>query len=109
MELSGWAQGVTMDSVERQGSEQGAGGNIAPREGAPLPAFLKIAFAAIVAGCGFCFLMFLHGAAGRAGRGALAQAMDAATQTSAVLMYAVTALVVIYGVIAVAGALRQRE
>lgn len=97
-----------MDSLDRPSIEQPAGGRITPREGAPLPAFLKLAFAAIVAGCAVHFLMFLHGA-GRAGRGTLAQARNAATQTSAMLLYAVTALIVIYGLIAVAGAVREHD
>ncbi len=78
------------------------------REAAAVPAFLKLAFGVIVAGCAAYFFVFLHGESG-AGRGALGQATDAATQTSAVLMYAVTALIVVYGLIAVAGAVRERD
>jgi len=92
-----------MELIEQPAREQSGDARITA-----VPAFLKVAFALIVAGCGAYFLMSLHGA-DHAGRGALAQAMDAATRTSAVLMYGVTALIVIYGVIAVAGAVRERD
>jgi len=73
-----------------------------------MPGFLKLAYAAIAAVCGACFFIFLR-AAGQAGGKIASQVADAAARTSAVLMFSATALVVIYGLIAVAGAVRDRE
>jgi len=84
-------------------------GPMAQGENTGVPRLLKLALAAIVAGCTAYFFMLLNGGSSSASRGALARAMDAATQTSAALMYAMTALIVIYGLIVVAGAVRERH
>lgn len=79
-----------------------ADGWITEREGTGIPAFLKFAYIAIVAGAVVYFLMFMNGEVNHSDRGSLVRAMNAATETSAGLMYAIVALVVVYGVIVVA-------
>jgi len=78
-----------------------AEGRIAGREGA-IPAFVKLAYIAIAAGAPIYFLVYLYGAVDRPDRGSLVRAMTAATQASAGLMYAIAALIVVFGVIVVA-------
>ena len=84
-----------------------ADGWITEREGTPIPGFLKLAFIVIAAGCLSYLLLFRNGEVDHAERGPLVRAFNAATQTSATLMYAVAGLVVVFGVIVVAFSLRK--
>ena len=78
-----------------------AGGWITEREGTDLPPFLKVAYVAIAAGAIGYFLMYMYGETGHPERGSLVRAMNAATEASAGLMYAIAALIVVYGIIVV--------
>ncbi len=79
-----------------------ADGWIMEREGTPIPGFLKLAYIVIAAGAAAYFLMFMYGEVNHSERGPLVRAMNAATEASSGLMYAVAALIVIYGIIVVA-------
>ena len=79
-----------------------ADGWINEREGTEVPGFLKLAFIAIAGGALAYFLIYMNGEVGNEGRGYLVRAMNAATEASAVLMYAIAAMIVVFGVIVVA-------
>src|ERR1035441_3400249 len=79
-----------------------ADGWINEQEGTEVPGFLKLAFIVIVGGALAYFLIYMNGEVGNEGRGHLVRAMNAATEASAGLMYAVAALIVVFGVIVVA-------
>ena len=79
-----------------------AGGWITEREGTEIPAFLKWAYIVIAGGCLTYFLLFMYGEVNHPERGPLVRALNAATEASASLMYAIAALIVIFGVIVVA-------
>ena len=79
-----------------------ADGWITERAGTEVPGFLKLAFIVIVGGALAYFLVYMNGEVNHAGRGHLVRAMNAATEASAGLMYAIAALIVIFGVIVVA-------
>jgi hypothetical protein len=84
-----------------------ADGWITEREGTEIPAFLKFAYIAIAGGCVAYFLMYMYGETGHAERGPLVRALNAATEASGGLMYAIAALIVIYGAIVVAFSFRK--
>ena len=79
-----------------------AGGWITERVGSEIPPFLKLSYIVIAAGCVAYFLLFMYGETGHPDRGVLVQALNAATQASAGLMYAVAGMIVVFGVIVVA-------
>jgi hypothetical protein len=79
-----------------------AGGWITEREGTEIPPFLKLAYIAIACGCIAYFLLYMYGETSHPDRGVLVQALNAATQASAGLMYAVVGMIVVFGVILVA-------
>jgi hypothetical protein len=79
-----------------------AEGWITEREGTVVPGFLKLAYICIAAGCVAYFLLYMYGDTGQSDRGQLVRALNAATEASAALMYAVAALIVVFGVIVVA-------
>jgi len=79
-----------------------ADGWITERAGTDVPGFLKLAFIVIAAGCLGYLLIFMNGEVDHPDRGQLVRAFNAATETSGVLMYAVAALIVAFGVIVVA-------
>ena len=79
-----------------------AGGWITEREGTDIPTFLKFAYIVIAGGAVAYFLMYMYGEVDHSERGPLVRALNAATEASAGLMYAVVALIVIFGVITVA-------
>ena len=79
-----------------------AGGWITEREGTEIPPFLKLSYIVIAGGAVAYFLMFMYGETGHPDRGMLVQAMNAATQASAGLMYAIAAMIVVFGAIVVA-------
>lgn len=86
-----------------------ADGWITEREGTAIPTFLKLAYIVIAGGCAAYFLLYMFGDTGNTPRGALVRAMNAATESSAVLMYAIAALIVIYGIIVVAFAFGKHD
>jgi hypothetical protein len=79
-----------------------AGGWITEREGTAVPGFLKLAYIAIAGGAFAYFLIYMYGEVDHPDRGGLVRAMNAATEASAGLMYAIAAMIVVFGVIVVA-------
>ena len=79
-----------------------ADGWITERAGTEVPGFLKLAFIVIAGGALAYFFLYMYGEVDHAGRGHLVRAMNAATEASAGLMYAVAAMIVVFGVIVVA-------
>ena len=78
-----------------------AGGWINEREGTTVPGFLKLAYVVIAASAAGYFFLYMYGEVNHPDRGSLVRAMNAATEASGSLMYAVAALIVIYGIIVV--------
>jgi len=78
-----------------------AGGWITEREGTLVPGFLKLAYIVIAASAVAYFFLYMYGEVDHAERGVLVRALNAATEASAGLMYAVAAMIVIYGIILV--------
>ena len=79
-----------------------ADGWITEREGTLVPGFLKLAYIVIAGGCLAYFFLYMYGETDHPDRGPLVRAINAATEASATLMYAIAALIVIFGVIVVA-------
>ena len=79
-----------------------AGGWITEREGTTVPGFLKLAYIVIAGGALAYFFIYMYGEVDHADRGSLVRAMNAATEASAGLMYAIAAMIVIFGVMVVA-------
>lgn len=86
-----------------------AGGWITEREGMPIPGFLKLAFPVIGAFCCAYLVVYMNGEVTHSDRGAIVQAFNKATSTADGLMYFVTALAVIYVIIAVLYAIRKAD
>src|SRR6201996_724271 len=86
-----------------------AGGWITEREGTSVPGFLKLAYIVIIGGCAVDFLMYMNGEVNHAERGPLVRALNAVTETSGALMYAIAALIVIYGIVVVLFSLRDHD
>jgi hypothetical protein len=82
--------------------KQYADGWITERAGTDVPKFLKFAFIAIAGGCLGYLLLFMNGEVDHPDRGQLVRTFNAATETSGTLMYAVAAMIVVFGVIVVA-------
>ena len=78
-----------------------ADGWITEREGTAVPGFLKLAYIVIAASAAAYFLIYMYGEVDHPDRGSLVRAMNAATEASGSLMYAIAALIVIYGIIVV--------
>jgi choline-glycine betaine transporter len=78
-----------------------AGGWITEREDAGIPGFLKLSYIAIAGGALAYFFIYMYGEVNNAGRGYLVRAMNAATEASAGLMYAIAALIAVFGVVVV--------
>ena len=79
-----------------------ADGWLTEQAGTEVPGFLKLAYIVIAGGALAYFLMYMYGEVNHSERGHLVRAMNAATEASAGLMYAIAALIVIFGVILVA-------
>ena len=79
-----------------------AGGWMKEQEGTEVPGFLKLAYIVIAGGAVAYFLMYMYGEVNHSDRGHLVRAMNAATEASAGLMYAIAAMIVVFGVIVVA-------
>jgi hypothetical protein len=78
-----------------------ADGWITEREGTDIPGFLKFAYIVIAGGCLGYFFIYMYGEVNHPERGPLVRALNAATEASAGLMYAIAALIVVFGVIVV--------
>jgi hypothetical protein len=84
-----------------------AGGWITERKGTDVPVFLKFAFVVISLGTLSYFFLYMWGETTHADRGALVRMFNEATGSSPLLMYAVAALAIIYGIILVAFVFRK--
>src|SRR5258708_1607963 len=78
-----------------------ADGWITEQAGTEVPGFLKLAYIVIAGGALAYFFVYMNGEVNHTERGHLVRAMNAATEASAGLMYAIAALIVIFGVIVV--------
>jgi hypothetical protein len=90
--------------METKGSniKEYADGWITEREGTQVPGFLKLAYIVIAAGCIAYFFLYMYGEVNHSDRGALVRAMNAAGEASGSLMYAIAAMMIVFGVIVVA-------
>ena len=79
-----------------------ADGWLTEQAGTEVPGFLKLAYIVIAGGALAYFLMYMYGEVNHSERGHLVRAMNAATEASAALMYAIAALILVFGVIVVA-------
>jgi hypothetical protein len=79
-----------------------ADGWITEQAGTEVPSFLKLAYIVIAGGALAYFFIYMYGEVDNAGRGHLVRAMNAATEASAGLMYAIAAMIVVFGIIVVA-------
>jgi len=79
-----------------------AGGWITEREGTAVPGFLKLAYIVIAGSAIAYFFLYMYGETNHPDRGSLVRAMNAATEASGGLMYAVAAMIIVFGVIVVA-------
>jgi hypothetical protein len=86
---------------EKSNLKDYAGGWITEREGTDIPTFLKFAYIVIAGGAVAYFLLYMYGEVNHSERGPLVRALNAATGASAGLMYAIAALIVIFGIITV--------
>lgn len=86
-----------------------ADGWITERSGTEVPGFLKLAFIVIAAGAVAYFFIYMYGETTHPDRGVLVRALNAATQASATLMYAVAALIIVFGVVVVAFSFRKSK
>jgi hypothetical protein len=78
-----------------------ADGWITEQAGTEIPGFLKLAYIVIAGGALAYFLIYMNGEVTHEGRGHLVRAMNAATEASAGLMYAIAAMIVVFGVVVV--------
>jgi hypothetical protein len=92
---------------EKSNLKDYAGGWIMEREGTDIPTFLKFAYIVIAGGCLAYFLLYMYGEVNHSERGPLVRALNAATEASGGLMYAIAALIVIFGLITVAFSFRK--
>ena len=79
-----------------------ADGWITEQAGTEVPGFLKLAYIVIAGGALAYFFIYMNGEVDNASRGHLVRAMNAATETSAALMYAIAALILVFGIVVVA-------
>ena len=86
-----------------------ADGWITEREGTAIPGFLKVAYIFIAFGAAAYFFLYMYGEVNHSDRGVLVRALNAATEASAGLMYAIAALIVVYGIIVVAFAFGKHD
>ena len=96
-----------MEQTKQSEIKEYAGGWITERAGTEVPGFLKLAFLVIASGALAYFFLFMYGETGHEDRGVLVRQMNAATEASAVLMYLVAAMVIVFGVIVVTFALTK--
>jgi len=84
-----------------------ADGWITEREGTEIPGFLKLAYIVIAGGAIGYFFIYMYGEVNHPDRGQLVRAMNAATEASGSLMYAIAAMMIVFGVIVVAFSFRK--
>jgi hypothetical protein len=96
-----------MEPTKDQKIKNYADGWITEREGTEVPGFLKLAFPVIAFGALAYFFIYMYGETSHADRGRLVQAMNAATEASGALMYAIAAMIVVFGVIVVVFSFRK--
>jgi hypothetical protein len=89
-------------SLDKLKLKEYAEGWITERQGTAIPGFLKLSYICIVCGVIAYFLVYMYGETTNPDRGQLVRAMNAATESSAALMYAVVTLIVVFGVIVIA-------
>ncbi len=82
--------------------KQYADGWMTEREGTEVPGFLKLSQIVIAVGAIAYFFIYMYGETGHPDRGPLVQAMNAATESSGTLMYAIAAMIVVFGVVVAA-------
>jgi hypothetical protein len=97
-----------MESTQTKIKEY-ADGWITEREGTEVPGFLKLAFIVIAGSCLAYFFIYMYGEVNHPDRGKLVQAMNAATEASGALMYAIAAMIVVFGIIVVAFSFRKEH
>jgi hypothetical protein len=97
------------DENKEKNIKEYADGWITEREGTDVPGFLKLAYPIIGLFCCAYLVVYMNGEVGHSDRGLLVQAFNKVTGTADGLMYFVTALAVIYVVIAVLFALRKSD
>ena len=78
-----------------------ADGWITEREGTEVPGFLKLAYIVIAGGALGYFFLYMYGETSHPDRGQLVRALNAATEASAGLMYAIAAMIVVFGIVVV--------
>ena len=101
---------VTVMAEQKQnGIKDYADGWIREREGTEVPGFLKLATPVIALFCIVYLVVYMNGEVGHSDRGALVQRLNEATHSSSGLMYAVAALMMVYGIIVVAFAIRKKH
>jgi hypothetical protein len=88
--------------AEKPKLKEYADGWITEREGTDVPRFLKFAYPVIAGGALIYFFVYMYGEVNHSERGPLVQALNAATEASGGLMYAIAAMIVIFGIIVVA-------
>jgi len=93
---------VSVMQAEKPKLKEYADGWITEREGTDVPRFLKFAYVIIAGGALAYFFVYMHGEVNHPDRGYLVRALNAATEASGGLMYAIAAMIVIYGIIVVA-------
>jgi uncharacterized membrane protein YiaA len=98
-----------MEPTTKPKLKEYADGWITEREDSEIPAFLKFSYIVIAAGAVAYFFLFMNGEIDHPERGPLVRTLNAATQASAGLMYAIATLIVIFGVIVVAFSFRKHE
>src|SRR5215469_12438272 len=96
-----------MEQTKQSEVKEYAGGWITERAGTEVPGFLKLAIPVIAAGCLAYFFLFMYGETAHEERGALVRQMNAATEASALMMYLVAAMVIVFGIIVVVFALAK--
>jgi hypothetical protein len=95
------------DKKEQNEIKEYADGWITERKGTEVPAFLKFAFIIIAGGCMTYLIVYMNGEVDHADRGPLVRLFNAATQAADVLMYAIAAIGIIYGIIVAVFAFRK--
>jgi hypothetical protein len=84
-----------------------AEGWITEREGTEVPGFLKLAYIVIAGGALAYFFVYMYGETNNPDRGHLVRAFNAATEASGALMYAIAAMIIVFGVIVIAFSFRK--
>jgi hypothetical protein len=95
------------NSNEPEDLKEYADGWMTERKGTDVPGFLKLAFPVIGLGCVAYLVMQMYGDVAHGTRGSLVQAFNRVSQTSPGLMYAVTAIGLVYVVAVVAFAISK--